>query len=120
MHQMKLLMTLNQTLYAQQKTELAKEEQNGIQGYRIYRNVGIKNSKRVLIALRYSIKTLSADVNRYDEVGQTLQILLKYQRWNIRIGVIYGPQENMKPNNELKSLSKTIAKQTEIAKEKYQ
>ena len=54
------------------ETELAKEEQNGIQGYRIYRNVGIKNSKRVLIALRYSIKTLSADVNRYDEVGQTL------------------------------------------------
>ena len=54
------------------ETELAKEEQNGIPGDRIYRNVGIKNNKRVLIALRYSIKTISADVNRYDELGQTL------------------------------------------------
>ena len=73
-----------------------------------------------MIAVRNSIKTISVEVNRYDEVGQTLWILLNNQKQKIRTGAIYGPQENVTPNNELKLLYKTIAEQIEIAKEKYQ
>ena len=73
-----------------------------------------------MIAVRNSTKTISVDVTRYDEVGQTLWILLNNQKQKISIGVIYGPQENMAPNNELKLLHKTIAEQIEIIKEKYQ
>ena len=61
------------------ETRLAKEEQIGIPGYRIYRNDGTKNSKGILIAVRNSIKTTSVEVSRYDEVGQTLWILLNNQ-----------------------------------------
>ena len=98
------------------ETHLAKEEQIGIPGYRIYRNDGTKNSKGILIAVRNSIKTISVEVSRYDEVGQTLWILLNNQKQKIRIGAIYGPQEKMTPNNELKLLYKTIAERIEIAK----
>ena len=86
------------------ETHLAKEEQIGIPGYRIYRNDGTKNSKGILIAVRNSIKTISAEVIRYDEVAQTLWILLNNQKQKIRIGAIYGPQENVTANDELKLL----------------
>ena len=79
----------------------------------------MKNSKRILVAVRNSIKTISVEASRYDEVCQTLQILLKNQKQKIRIPAIYGTQENMTTNNELKLLYKTTAEQIEIAKEKY-
>ena len=81
---------------------LAKEEQIGIPGYRIYRNDGSKNSKEILIAVRNSIKSISAEVSGNDEVGQKLWIFLNNQKQKIRIGAIYGPQGNVTPNNELK------------------
>ena len=59
---------------------------------------------------------VSVEVRRYDEMGQTLWILLNDQKRKIRIGAIYGPQENMTPNNKLKLLHKTIAEQIEIIK----
>ena len=83
---------------------LAKEEKIGILGYGIYWNDGTKNSKGILIAVRNNIKTILLEVSRYDEVGQTLCILLNNQKQKIRIGGICGPQENVTPNKELKLL----------------
>ena len=57
------------------ETHLTKEEEIGIPGYRIHRNNDTKN-RGILIAVRNSIKTISVEVRRYDEVGQTLWILL--------------------------------------------
>ena len=102
------------------ETHLAKEEQTEIPGYKICRNDDTKNSKGILVAVRNSIKTISIEVSRYDELCQTLWILLNNQKQKIRIGAISGPQENMTPNNELKLLYKTIAEQIAIAKKKYQ
>ena len=86
------------------ETHLAKEEQIGILEYRIYRNDGTKNSKGILIAVKIALKP-SAEVSRYDKVGQTLWILLNNQRQKIRVGVIYGPQENVTPNNSKRKIS---------------
>ena len=44
----------------------------------------------------------------------------KKKTCKIKIGTIYGPQENMTTKNKLKLLYKTITEQIEIAKEKYQ
>lgn len=60
------------------------------------------------------------EICRYDELGQTIWILIKNKTCKIMIGTIYGPQENMTTKNELKLLYKTITEQIEIAKEKYQ
>ena len=98
----------------------AKEKKIGIPGYRIYTNDGTKNSKGILIVVKNNFKIISVEVNRYDEVGQTLWILLNNQRQKIRTGAIYRPQKNMTSNNELKLLYKTISEQIEIAKGKYQ
>ena len=68
-----------------------------------------KEQGDILVAVRNNIKTISVEVSRYDEVGQTLWILLKNEKQKTRIETIYGPQENMTPNNELKLCYKTIA-----------
>ena len=73
-----------------------------------------------MIEVKNNFKIISVEVNRYDEVGQTLWILLNNQRQKIRTGAIYRPQKNMTSNNELKLLYKTISEQIEIAKGKYQ
>ena len=62
------------------ETHLAKEDQIGILGYRIYRNYGTKNRKGILIPVRNSIKTMAVEISRHDEVGQTLRILLNNLR----------------------------------------
>ena len=53
------------------ETHLTKEKQITTARYRIHSNDGIKNSKGILIAERNSIKNISVEVTRYDEVGQT-------------------------------------------------
>ena len=45
---------------------------------------------------------------------------VKQKKQKIRIGALYGTQENVTQNNELKLLYKTIAEQIKIAREKYQ
>ena len=84
----------------------------------VYRNNSTKNSKGILV--KNNIKTISVKVSRYDEAGQTLCILLNNQKQNIRTRAIYGPQENMIPNNKLKLIYKKMAEQIDIAEEKYQ
>ena len=59
------------------ETHLAKEEHIAIPGYRVYRHDGTKNSKLILTAVRNSIKNISVEVSRYNEVEQTRRILLK-------------------------------------------
>ena len=47
-------------------------------------------------------------------------ILLDNNRSKIRIGVIYAPQENVTPNNELEIMYHNISKQISIAQEEKQ
>ena len=53
-------------------------------------------------------------------MGQSLWILLTNAKKKIRIGVIYAPQENVTPNNELKLMYEDIREQIKIGKEEKQ
>ena len=97
---------------------LSRSTNWNIREQNVYRNNSTKNSKGILV--KNNIKTISVEVSSYDEAGQTLCILLNNQKQKIRIRAIYGPQENMIPNNKLKLLYKKMAEQIDIAEEKYQ
>ena len=47
---------------------LEKEEQIQTPGYTIYKNDSTKSRKGVVVAVRNSIKTISVEISRYDEV----------------------------------------------------
>ena len=89
-------------------------------GYKIIRNDGTNNSRCILITIKEKLKTIVVEVNRKEEIGQTLWVLLNNQKTQVRMGVIYGPQENVTPNSELKKLYEIISDQVHIRKQKNQ
>ena len=70
--------------------------------------------------LKKKLKTIVVEVNREKEIGQTLWLLLNNQKTQVRMGVIYGPQENVTPNSELRKLYESISDQADIGKENNQ
>ena len=100
---------------------MQKEEEIQIPGYSlVYRNDRSANSGRILIGVRDNIKNISLELTQENKVGQSLWILLTNTKKKIRIGVIYAPQENVTPNNELKLMYEDIREQVKIGKEEKQ
>ena len=100
------------------ETHMQKEEEIQIPGYSlVYRNDRSANSGGILIGVRDNIKNISLELTQENKVGQSLWILLTNTKKKIRIGVIYAPQENVTPNNELKLMYEDIRKQIKIGKE---
>ena len=102
------------------ETHMSPEEEIKIPGYKIFRNDGTNNSKGILIAVKKSIKNITIEVNKYNAIGQMLWVLIQGINRKVRVGVIYGPQENTTPNNDLKILYSKIKEQVEIAEEESQ
>ena len=108
------------TLICLVKTHLKKEEKIQIPGYKFFRNDSTTNSRGILIAIKGKLKTIVVEVDREDEIGQVLWVLLNNQKIQVRMGVIYGPQEKVTPNIELKKLCERISDQVDIGKENNQ
>ena len=104
------------TLICLVETHLSKEEHIQIPEYKIFRNDGTNKSRGILIALKEKLKAIVVEVNREEEISQTLWLILNNQKIQVRMGVIYGPQENVTPNSELKKLYESISDQVEIGK----
>ena len=100
------------------ETHLLKEEEIKIEGYStIFRNDNTVNSGGILIAVKDNIKTVTLEVEQEQEVGQSIWVVINNNKSIIRIGTIYGPQENKTKNSDLKIMYKNIAKQIHKAKE---
>ena len=97
------------TLICLVETHLLKEEQIQIPEYKIFRKDGTTNSRYILIAIKEQLKTIVAEVNTEKKIDQTLWVLLNNQKIQVRMGVIYGPQENVTSNSELKKLYESIS-----------
>ena len=103
------------------ETHMQKEEEIQIPGYSlVYRNDRSGNSGGILIGVRDNIKNISLELTQENKVGQSLWVLLTNTKKKIRIGVIYAPQENVTPNNELKLMYEDIREQIKIVKEEKQ
>ena len=103
------------------ETHIQKEDEIQISGYSfVYRNDRSTNSGGILIGVRDNIKNISLELTQENKMGQSLWILLTNSKKKIRLGVIYAPQENGTPNNELKIMYEDIRKQIKIGKEEKQ
>ena len=114
-------MTTNQLQQVQQKHTCKKRNKIQIPGYSlVYRNDRSAYSGGILIGIRDNIKNINLELTQENKVGQSFWILLTNTRKKIRIGVIYAPQENVTPNNELKLMYENIREQIKIGKEEKQ
>ena len=102
------------------ETHLTKDEKVQIPGYKVFRNDCTANNRGILTAIKEKLKAVVVEVNRQDKISQTLWVLLNNQKTQDRMGVIYGPQENVTPNSELKKLYESVSDQVGIGKENNQ
>ena len=102
------------------ETYLSKEEQIQIPGYKVFRNGGTTNRRGILIGIKEKLKTIAVEVNREEEIRQTVGVLLDNQKTQVRMGVIYALQKNLTPNSELKRWYESISDQVDIGKENNQ
>ena len=84
-------------------------------GYELYRNDYSSDSGGILIGIKDVLKNISHEVHRYNEVGQSLWISINNTKANIRVGVVYAPQETSTKKSELIKMYKDIEKQVDIA-----
>ena len=73
------------TLICLVEPHLTKEEQIQIPGYRYFRNDGTTNSRSILITIKENLKTIVTEVNREEEIGQTLWVLINNQKTQVRV-----------------------------------
>ena len=84
------------------------------------RNDRSANSGEILVLVRDNIKNFSLKLKVENNVGQSLWILVTNTNQKIRVCVIYTPQENLTPNNQLKIKYEDIREQIKIGKEEKQ
>ena len=70
--------------------------------------------------MKENIRTVTLEIAQEKEIGQSLWMLPDNNRSKNKIGIIYTPQENVAPNNEIKIMYNSISKQILIAQDKKQ
>lgn len=55
-----------------------------------------------------------------DVIGQTLLVLRSNQKTQLRMGIIYVPEESVAPNSEFKKFYESISDEVDIGKEHNQ
>ena len=91
------------------ETHMQKEEEIQILDCSLaYRNERSANSGRILIRVRDNIKNISLELRQESKVVKSLWILVTNTKKKYRVGVIYAPQENVTPNNQLKIMYEDI------------
>ena len=101
------------------ETHLEKEEEVAIPGYEtIYRNDKTANS--ILVAVKEIIKTVTIQTHKEKQVGEGPWIPIDNKKNKLKLAVIYAPQENKTPNNELKKMYQETKDQIEQARQQCQ
>ena len=91
------------------RNHLTNEGQIQTLGYKIFMNDSTTISRGILTAIKEKLNTIVVEVNREDKIVQILWALLSNQKKKKSEWVIYGPQENVTPNNELKKWDDSIS-----------
>ena len=103
------------------ETHLTESEKLEIEGYEVFRNDREENKGGgLLIAVKNEIKNICTVVEKRNDVGQTMWIVIDNTKIKIRIGVVYAPQESRTRKEKLKIMYEGIQEQILKAEERKQ
>ncbi len=108
------------TIICLTETHLLETEALAIKGYKIFRNDRDNKGGGILVAVREEIKHICTVVEKGKEIGETLWIVINNNQINIRMGVIYAPQESRTPKEDYKIMYSKLEHQLQQAKERQQ
>ena len=96
------------------------EKKKRIEGYEPFYNNHTSDSGGILIGVKDCLKHISKEVHKFNEAGQSLWVTIDNNVVNIRLGVIYAPQEKEAKKEKLEIMYKDIENQVDIAINKGQ
>ena len=108
------------TIFCITETHLLEEEDVKVDGYKLYRNDRNNVGGGVMIGVKMELENITTLVNKSNDVGETLWILIDNNRIKLRVGIIYAPQESRTPKEKLESMYEKIDEQILLAKAKEQ
>ena len=108
------------TVVALVETKLEKGDDLDIEGYKSYPMNRDMHGGGIMILVKEKLEHISTVVEESTEVGEIMWLTLSNGRTNIRLGLIYAPQEKETTVPELKIMHKNITKHLKLARENNQ
>ena len=102
------------------ETKLGEKEDLSVEGYETYPLNRDENGGGIMIIVKKQLENIIVTVEKKQEVGETMWITIANGRNNIRLGVIYAPQENKTSVPKLKEMYKGLAKQIKESRTRKQ
>ena len=102
------------------ETKLTENDSIEIEGYESEPMNRDEHGGGIMILFKKKLKNIVIVVEKNKEVGESLWVTISNGRTNIRMGLIYAPQESETTVPELKIMYKNISRQVKLAKENNQ
>ena len=108
------------TLISLVEIRFTKQEQIQIPWNKIFSNDGTTNSRGILITIKEKLKSIVVQGSKQGRENWSNTTGTIGQKTQVRMRVIYGPQEKVTPNSQLKKWYESIPDQVNIGKENKQ
>ena len=100
------------------ETHLIDEDKLEIDGYEIRRNNRNNDGGGILIAVHEKISHLMIEVEKKKEIEESLWVTIDNKQTQLRIGVIYTPQESRTSAEQYRTMYESITEQVSAAKQR--
>ena len=98
------------------ETKLEIEDDFKIEGYTTHKMNRNENGGGVMILVKEELKNITVEVADRNEIGEAKWISINNGRTNVRIGVLYAPQEHRTSVQQLKIMYNDLKEQIQKAK----
>ena len=97
------------------ETHLSERDEFKLKGYRIYRNNRNEDGGGIIVAVKQFLEHETSEVAKVQDIEETLWLKIENKKLNLRLGVIYGPQESEK-KEDIESTYDRMQEQINAAK----
>ena len=115
-----ILLDENPEIVGLTETMLDEADVIDIEGYTVHRNDRNGIGGGVLLAVKIDLKGLIVQECKDSEEGESLWMSMGNTKMNLRMGIVYNPQESRTKKNKLKKVYQSIEREVKKAKEKKQ
>ena len=115
-----ILLDENPEIVGLTETMLDEADVIDIEGYTVHRNDRNGIGGGVLLAVKIDLKGLIVQECKDSEEGESLWMSMGNTKMNLRMGIVYNPQESRTKKNKLKKVYQSMEREVKKAKEKKQ
>ena len=102
------------------ETMLDEADAVELEGYSVYRSDREREGGGILVAVKKVLKELIVEESVDKNEGESMWVSLGSPKINLRIGLVYNPQESKTKKDKLKEVYQRIEEEIKLAKQKNQ